>query len=147
MKREEILRKEAHASKLNVALGQPHDKKAFTLLAPAKLTVKRDATYTKQPFIGGESFSISSVYVGKSGSLIYLMKEMEFPGRVIEILARDIEKHFPIAEVTSYIEGLMSSTDDGDMDKAAKEARIREEESAKEALLKARQEDERFGSW
>ena len=47
----------------------------FALMAPETLTVKkRDGAFAKKAHIGGEDFSVQSVYMGKRGTPIYIFK-------------------------------------------------------------------------
>lgn len=50
----------------------------FELDAPAKLTIKRrNGTFAKQPFIGGERFEITALYEGKRDGFIFVFRPLD----------------------------------------------------------------------
>lgn len=115
-----------------------------TLGEPAQLTVRRsDGSYRKRAFIGGEDFTTSSVYVGKTGKMIAVFKpKLRFPGPSADYAF--VESEFE--EAKRLFEGFQNA-----IEVALQFADDSLVKDVREQMLKDRYgesyDDPRFGSW
>lgn len=117
--------------------------------SPVTLTTKdRKGDYRKRPFIGGESFSTASCYLGKRGIPILVFrpgvpKEYAF----VEATLDECPKVFGV-EFTEKLEKLMNGHDDKFSSTVMKRIQAIDEEERKNAVLSAAaHQSPEFATW
>ena len=123
----------------------------FEINSPVSLPVETKAGYRTRPFIGGESFIPKGAYVGRSGRVIYVFRpyiqSTEF--ETIEVSSDKLDTVFP--EFQKWLRLIDSELDEWDRKATQKRASEVEEEAHNaaqtQALLAAKQKDDRYGSW
>lgn len=98
-------KEQVRAAKLNKLI-KAHGSHEFTIGGPCTLTIlNRKDQYKKHPFLGGESFRLASVYVGKRGDLIFVFVP-DFPVefRFVEVMQKDLYMSFSSGAIQAYLD-------------------------------------------
>lgn len=117
----------------------------FNLNQPYKVTISNAGKYSKIPLIGGETFSVRRVYVGKRGDPIFCFDANAGSTKTVNAEVRGVEALSILDGFANFVEEMFDIDFDELLEKQSEN--MAEEQKAKEMEKFEKYEADGFGSW